>query len=142
MAVRGEERSDFQAPFALSMIICDAVHLDPGTGKAFILGCFASIGATEFPAFHPDMTVFAEVTDCHGPTPFLVRIVDVDEHSEPVAEAQAVIDVPDPPATAILVLRLNGLVFPEPGEYRIQLFSGNTHLVERRLILIQVERSL
>ncbi len=139
MAVREEEKTDSQAPFALSMIICDAVHLDPGTGKAFILGCFASIGATDFPALHPEMTVFAEVTDCHGPTPFLVRIVDVDESSEPIAEARAVIDIPDPLATPFLVLRLSGLTFPEPGEYRIQLFSGNAHLMERRLILLQVE---
>jgi hypothetical protein len=141
MAVREEERTDFQAPFALSMIICDAVHLDPATGKAFILGCFGAIAAAAFPAIHPEMAVFAEVTDCRGLTPFMVRIVDVDERSEPVAEARAEIDVPDPLAIAILVLRLNGLAFPGPGEYRIQLFSGNTHLMERRLVLSRVEGS-
>jgi hypothetical protein len=136
MAVREEEKTDSHAPFALSMIICDAVHLDPSTEKAFILGCFASIRAMDFPALHPEMTVFAEVTDCRGPTPFLVRIVDADEHSEPVAEVPMEIDIPDPLATAFLVLRLSGLIFPKPGEYRVQLFSGNTHLMERRLILV------
>jgi hypothetical protein len=141
MTVREEETTDFQTSYALSMIICDAVHLDPGTGKAFILGCFGSIAATAFPATHPEMAVFAEVTDCRGLTPFMVRIVDVDERSEPIAEARAEIDVPDPLAVAILVLRLNGLVFPGPGEYRIQLFSGNTHLMERGLILSRVQGS-
>jgi hypothetical protein len=34
MAVREVERTDFQAPFALSMVICDAVHLYPSTGTA------------------------------------------------------------------------------------------------------------
>ena len=68
-----------QAPFALSMLICDAVHRDPGTGKAYVLGCFGAIGADRFPASHPSMTVFAEVTECRGNTPFLVRVIDVDE---------------------------------------------------------------
>ena len=79
MAGGEQERTETQAPFALSMIICDAVHIDPGTGKAFILGCFGSIGAVAFPAMHASLTVFAEATDCRGTTPFLVRVVDVDE---------------------------------------------------------------
>ena len=50
MGSEEEERADFVASFALSMLICDAVHRDPGTRKAFILGCFGSIGAYSFPA--------------------------------------------------------------------------------------------
>src|SRR5438874_8924488 len=68
MAVREVERTDFQAPFALSMIVCNAIHLDPSTGKAFILGRFESIAATAFPAIHPEMAVFAEVTGCRSLT--------------------------------------------------------------------------
>jgi hypothetical protein len=43
------ESAEDQATFALSMIICDAIHLDPGTGKAYILGCFGAVGADRFP---------------------------------------------------------------------------------------------
>ena len=77
----GEEQNvaDVQAPFALSMIICDAVHLDPSTNKAYILGCFGAVGADSFPASHSSMTVFAEVTECRGKTPFLIRVIDADE---------------------------------------------------------------
>jgi hypothetical protein len=133
----GERESvDVQAPFALSMIICDAVHLDPSTGKAYILGCFGAVGADSFPASHSSMAVFAEVTDCRGKTPFLVRVIDVDERQEPVAVAVTQLDIPDPLAITMLVLRLEEMVFPNPGEYRVQLFSGEVPLMERRLSLV------
>src|SRR3954447_5978425 len=106
MAGEEQERTDSQAPFALSMIICDAVHVDPGTGKAFILGCFGSIGAEEFPARHPRMTVFVEITDCRGKTPFLVRLVDVDEQCEPIAEILSDAEMLDPLAIGMLVVQL------------------------------------
>ncbi len=130
------ESVDVQAPFALSMIICDAVHLDPSTGKAYILGCFGAVGADSFPASHSSMAVFAEVTECRGKTPFLVRVIDVDEQDEPIAEAETGLDNPDPLAITMLILRLGEIVFPKPGEYRVQLFAGNVPLIERRLSLI------
>jgi len=136
MAGGEQERTDFQAPFALSMMICDAVHIDPGTGKAFILGCFGSIGAERFPAMHPHMAVFAEITDCRGKTPFQVRVVDVDEQCEPIAEMITDVEMPDPLAIGMLVVQLVGMVFPAPGEYRVQLFSGDAPLMERRLLLM------
>lgn len=132
----GQVVSDVQPPFVLSMIICDAVHIDPGTGKAFILGCFSSIGATSFPATHHKITVFAEVTDCQGRTPFRIRVVDVDEQHEPVVEAETESDIPDPLAITVLVLNLNGIVFPSQGEYRVQLFSRDVPIMERRLSLV------
>jgi hypothetical protein len=30
-------------PYALALVICDAIWHDPGTGKRTILGCFSSI---------------------------------------------------------------------------------------------------
>lgn len=130
-----EEPNNSQSPFALSMILCDAVHIDQSTGKAFLLGCFSSIGAETFPARHPRMTVFAEVTDCRGRTPFSVRVIDVDERQPPLVEATTTIELTDPLEIRMLVLPLEDLVFPEPGEYRVQLLSGDAPLVERRLLL-------
>jgi hypothetical protein len=118
------------------MILCDAVHFDPGTGKAYILGCFSSIGASDFPAAHSGMAVFVEVTDCRGSTPFLVRVVDVDEQREPLVEAKSDINVDDPLQVVMFTLPLENLVFPAPSVYRVQLFSGRTLLMERRMELV------
>ena len=85
------------------------------------------------------MTVFAEITECHGRKPFIVRVVDVDEQRAPLVEVDTEVDSIDPLAIALLVLRIDGLVFPEPGEYRVQLVSAGTPLMERRLVLTQIE---
>jgi hypothetical protein len=129
------ERVQYQAPFALSMLICDAVHVDPTSGKITIIGCFGAISASRFPAVHPSMTIFAELTDGRGKVPLLLRVIDVDEDRTPVVEAQFEVDIPDPLAVQVVVWPLQGLTFPEPGEYRVQLFSGSEHLLERRLLL-------
>jgi len=47
----------------------------------------------------------------------------------------------DPRAVLELALHLQNVTFPEPGEYRLQLFSGSTPLMERRLVLLKIERA-
>jgi len=53
-------------PYALALVVCDAIWRDPSTGKRTILGCFSVIGAKSFPTKHPIMSVYAAVTDAHG----------------------------------------------------------------------------
>lgn len=136
MDSQNPERVQYQTPFALSMIICDAVHIDPSTRKPTILGCFGSIGAAQFPAMHPSLVVFAELTDGRGMVPIKLRVIDVDEQNPPIAEAEGEVDLTDPLAVGMLVMGFVGMVFPEPGEYRVQLFSGSEPLLERRLLLL------
>ena len=50
-------------PQILCWQICDAVHLDPSTGKHYLLGCFSNIQAREFPAKHPRMVWFLTLSD-------------------------------------------------------------------------------
>jgi len=46
----------------LNWITCDAVHVDPATGKHYLLGCFANLRARQFPATHPRMVWFLTLT--------------------------------------------------------------------------------
>ena len=50
-------------PQLLTWIACDAVHLDPATGKHTLLGCFSNLRARQFPAVHPRMVWFLTLTD-------------------------------------------------------------------------------
>ena len=62
-----------------SLLTCDEVHIDPQSGKHFILGHFSSIKVSKFPAIHPELTLFAALTEVppgehllevkFGPTP-------------------------------------------------------------------------
>lgn len=50
-------------PQILCWQICDAVHLDPSTGKHYLLGCFSNIQVRAFPARHPRMIWFLTLAD-------------------------------------------------------------------------------
>lgn len=50
-------------PQILAWITCDAVHIDPGSGKHTLLGVFSNIKARHFPVTHPRMMWFLTLSD-------------------------------------------------------------------------------
>lgn len=50
-------------PQVLCWQMCDAVHIDPATGKHYLLGCFSNIRARQFPTVHRRMVWFLTLTD-------------------------------------------------------------------------------
>ena len=125
-------------PYALALIVCDAIWRDPGTGKRTILGCFSVIGAKSFPTKHPLIAVYAAVTDAHGVVPITLRLVDMDESGPPLAELKVEPKVEDPRAVLELDFGLMNVVLPAPGEYRLQLKSLETLLMERRIVVMKI----
>lgn len=125
-------------PYALALVVCDAIWRDPGTGKRTILGCFSVIGAKSFPTKHPIISVYAAVTDAHGVVPITLRLVDVDESEPPLAELKGEQEVEDPRAVLEIDFALVNVVFPKPGEYRFQLKSLETLLLERRIVVMRI----
>lgn len=133
-----EERVTIQKPYALAMVICDHVWRDGTTGKCTLLGSFSFIAAASFPATHHSMGIYAAITDGRGKVSITLTIVDADEE-EALFRAEAEIGFEDPRAVSELVLNLQNITFPRPGEYRVQLFAGDEFLLERRLIVQQFE---
>ena len=127
-------------PLPQAMIVCDAVHRDQTTGKFFLLGTFSTIATRRIPCRHERLTLFVALTDCHGVTPFLVKLVRVDrEHGddEVLARVAGEINSPDPQRIHELVLQMKDLTFPREGEYRFQLESRGELLLEKRLIVVR-----
>ena len=50
-------------PQLITWITCDSVHIDPATGKHYIMGCFSNLRARTFPATHPRMVWCMTLTD-------------------------------------------------------------------------------
>ncbi|MBI1913611.1 MAG: hypothetical protein HYS12_02480 [Planctomycetes bacterium] len=127
------------APLALALIVADHITRDLGTGKLSVHGIFNAIGALSFPWTHPSIMVYGALTDGRlGKTPIMLRLVDAEEERPPVVEAPGEVDFPDPFAIVEFVLALNGVVFPEAGEYRLQLHGAGTPLLERRILVVPV----
>ena len=118
------------------MVLCDGLHQDPGTGKITLLGLCSGIAARDFPCVHSHLWVYVELTDGRGSTELKYVLVDSDEQREPIFVAQATVDFQDPRAVVYSMLRIGNITFPEPGEYRVQLFAHEQPLMERRILLM------
>jgi hypothetical protein len=138
---RDEERqhAELPPPYPLALVVCDNIHRDPGTGKVCLLGCFSVIHAKEFPATHPLIALYVSITNGRGTVPVRVRLVDANEERAPIWEEEGEIELVDPRVVAEICYHLAGLTFDEPGEYRFQLFASNEFLMERRILIAQIE---
>ena len=138
-AKKKKTKGSVPPPYPLAMVICDSIWHDRGTGKRFLLGCFSTIHATDFPATHPVMAVYVAITNGRGAVPFKIQLVDADEEREPLWIAEAEIEFTDPRSVVELEFVMKGVTFPEPGEYRFQLFASGQWNMERRFLVNELE---
>jgi hypothetical protein len=124
-----------QPPVVLAMLLADTVLLDAATGKNTIQGTYHSLAAPAFPLTR-SIVVYAALTEGYGETLVRLRLVDVDEDRPPLLELEAIVEFADPFVVRELVFAEAKVVFPEPGEYRLQLFGAGEPLLERRLYLL------
>lgn len=127
-------------PDVLSMIVCDQIITDRLTGKQSLIGMFSVVHAVAFPVTHPQLCIYVALTEGYGKTEFTIRIVDANDARPPLVEGKGGVIFKDPRAIANLALQFRGLSFPEPGSYRVQLYSGGELLREARLELVLVKR--
>jgi hypothetical protein len=126
------EKLGHPPPVVQSMILADAIHRDPNTKKYFILGTFNRIQSDKFPTPPIALRLYMSITETRGQTMLRVRIVDVDEIYGPIHESAHTVDLPDP--TRIWEMTFSvAVIFPAPGDYRVQLLAGNELLRELRL---------
>ena len=124
-------------PLCLGLILADSLHRDPGSGKWTILGTFSTLFSQEFPCQHPLMAVFGVLSDGRGTVRLEIRLVDVDEEHGSLASAAGEVQFEDPRAVVEFAIPLPGVMFPEPGEYRVQCLADGELLMERRLMVVR-----
>jgi len=85
------------------------------------------------------MVVYVVLTEGYGEKPIRVRLVDAEESRPPIFESDTLVSFPDPLTAMEVVFPCSNVTFPEPGEYRVQLFGAGEFLREHRLDLSLVE---
>lgn len=129
-------------PIILSVIPCERVIQNAQSGDYSLIDILAHVRAPDFPVTAPSFAIFVEFTGARGEVALMLRVVDADEARPPVCEVRAGGPVLENPlTTAALAVTLPGIVFPEPGEYRIQVWYGGELLRERKLVLARLEPS-
>jgi len=122
-----------QPPLVLAMVLADTVVQDLPTGKNTIQGTYLSLDAAEFPYTHRSIVVYVALTEGYGETELRLRLIDADELRPPLFELEATVEFSDPLTEVEVVFAHPKVVFPEPGEYRLQLFGAGEPLREWRL---------
>ncbi len=121
-------------PILLSAITCGRVLFDKVYGMPSIIDIVQTINAQKFPARHPQIVFFCELTNGHGTTKMKIRLVDTQEEDKHIFEKEGTVQFKDVKQIVTLAMDLHGVVFPRPGEYRFQLFAGGNILGFRLII--------
>jgi len=134
-----EESKKLPPPVLLSVIICDWVIIDRITDKPSIIGAFETISAPSYPARHPRLALFCQLTNGHGKAKIAVRLVDVQKEDKMLFEGSVEHEFKDVREMATFTFDIGGIVFPNPGEYRLQVYAGTDFLGERRIICREIK---
>ena len=127
-------------PILLSAVTCGRVIFDKVSGMPSVIDIVQTIDAQRYPARHPQIVFFCELTNGHGTTETKIRLVDTQEEEEKVIfERAGTVRFEDVKQIVTLAVNLQGLIFPRPGEYRFQLLAGGSLLGERRILCRKVE---
>ena len=105
-------------PQLLAWLLCDAVHIDPGSGKHTILGVFSNIMAKHFPVTHPHMVWFMTLTDVAAGTHRMRISIGLDP-TQPKPLIERNFDSQGPLMRINLINEIRNLSFSRPGEYAI-----------------------
>jgi len=126
-------------PILLSAITCGRVIFDKVSGMPSIIDIVQTINAQQFPARHPQIVFYCELTNGHGSTKVKIRIVDAQEEEKTIFEKEGMVEFKDVKQIVTLAMDLHGIVLPKPGEYRFQIFAGGYLLGERRILCRKVQ---
>ena len=127
-------------PLLLSAIACNRVIFDKVSGMPSVIDIVHMINAPQFPARHPRIVFFCELTNGHGTTELQIRLVDAQEDEKVIFERTGTVQFADVKQIVTLAMDLHGIVFPHPGEYRFQLFTGGYLLGERRIVCLKTQQ--
>jgi hypothetical protein len=105
-------------PQLLAWLLCDGVHIDPGTGKHTILGVFSNIKALHFPVVHPHMVWFMTLTDVSAGKHTMKILMGLNP-MDPKPLIERPFESQGPLVRINLINEIRNLSFPSPGEYSI-----------------------
>ena len=136
---------EIQKPYCQAMVLCEAAHRCPVTGKWTLLGTFSRLQATTVP-IKSQLVVYFVLTDGNGDIPVGLRIVSADNEftdesqvDEPAQPEPIILHFSDP---LVSVEGIMGLEFSLSrfGVYHCELYSGDKVLMARRLILAEARQ--
>jgi hypothetical protein len=131
------DRTMHSKPQLLAWLLCDAVHIDPSSGKHTILGVFSNIMAKRFPVVHPQMVWFMTLTDVAAGSHLMKISMSLDP-TAPAPLIQRPFESQGPLNRINLINEIHNLSFQRPGEYSILIEIDDEPLLATSLTVAEV----
>jgi hypothetical protein len=125
-------------PIALGLTFCDYVIVEEKTHKMSLVGTFANIAASRFPAVTQPFSIVAVLTDGLGPATVEVIATRLDTDHR-ILSRRMEIHFPNRLTEVGVHFRLKGCYFPSAGWYEFVLLVDSDWIAQRRLRLYQRE---
>lgn len=123
-------------PMPLAMIICDTVIEDKLTNKKTLVGIFNTVNSPKVPSVHPGLNVFLSLTEGIGEYDCNLRCVNA-ANSKTIVDLGGKIGFQNIKEIIELNFELQGILFPDFGEYRFEFFCNNEPLISRRFMVLE-----
>jgi hypothetical protein len=129
-----------QRPIAVGLLLCEQLIIEEGTKNVTPVNCFTRRKADTFPWTSPPFTVVAWLTNGDGEVNLQVAVERVNSLEE-LLRRDLRANFPSPLEQRRLTLRLNSLIFPAAGAYRVLLLADGELIAQNKLLIVQKETS-
>ena len=126
-------------PHFNAMLICDSAIREEGTGKVSLVGIFANVNVFSFPAVHPKLTVYVNVTDAEGGYKFRLDMVRVAD-AQLLGRAEMDAEIADRMRPAEILFEIGPLEFERPGAYEFHFFANERHVGQKSFNVVKIDR--
>ena len=126
-------------PIVKAFLICDAIIHDAQTGKKSLIGVFHELRADRFPATHPTLWIYANLTDARGRYDFEIQLIDVSHNKVLGKGTPPPIDISGPLQTTELSAQLRNVTLLSPGTYEFQLHANQQLVATKAIRVMQVK---
>ncbi len=121
-------------PQLISALTCDQVITDQ-SGKNTLIGLFSNIYADNFPARHSKMTLFCAWLNNGRMGTNTLKVIFIDPSGKEVLNIKPSIEFKDKKVITYAILNFEGIVFPQKGVYKIEVYLEGDKEVEIPIIL-------
>jgi len=122
-------------PQLLTWLICDGVHIDPATGKNYILGVFSHLRSRLFPFRHPRMIFFLTIAGLReGKHKLEITVGLPMEDQKPIMQRE--FESQNPLQRICLINEIQGMMFEKPGQYAISIDIDDDNLLVTTLPIL------
>ena len=131
--------SNLPAPVVKAFLICDQVIHDMQTGKKTLVGVFHEVRADRFPAVHPILWIYANLTNARGRSAIQIRLIDVANNHVLGSGQPPPLDIKGPLGTTEIAAQLRNVTLPQPGTYEFQLLVNDELIATKAIRASPVE---